>query len=41
VKFSSNGMNQVRDLPIIQVQGKDVKVLHPADIKNADLKLIK
>ena len=41
VKFSANGMNQVRDLPIIQVQDKHVKVLHPADIKNADLKLIK
>jgi branched-chain amino acid transport system substrate-binding protein len=37
VKFSPNGMNQVRDLPIIQVQNKAVKVLHPADIKNAEL----
>jgi branched-chain amino acid transport system substrate-binding protein len=41
IKFSANGMNQVRDLPIIQVQGKDIKVLHPADIKNADLQIIK
>jgi branched-chain amino acid transport system substrate-binding protein len=41
IKFSPNGMNQVRDLPIIQVQDKDIKVLHPGDIKNADLKLIK
>jgi branched-chain amino acid transport system substrate-binding protein len=37
VKFSANGMNQVRDLPIIQVQDKKVKGLHPADIKYADL----
>jgi len=41
IKFSSNGMNQVRDLPIIQVQNKHVKVLHPADIKNADMQMIK
>lgn len=41
IKFSANGMNQTRDLPIIQVQGKDIKVLHPADIKNTDLQIIK
>jgi branched-chain amino acid transport system substrate-binding protein len=41
VKFSSNGMNTVRDLPIIQVQDKTIKILNPADIKNADLQLIK
>jgi branched-chain amino acid transport system substrate-binding protein len=41
VKFSPNGMNQVRDLPIIQVQNKHVKVLHPADIKNADMQMVK
>jgi branched-chain amino acid transport system substrate-binding protein len=41
VKFSANGMNQVRDLPIIQVQDKHIKVLAPADIKNGDLALIK
>jgi branched-chain amino acid transport system substrate-binding protein len=41
IKFSANGMNQVRDLPIIQVQNKTIKVLGPADIKNADLQLIK
>jgi branched-chain amino acid transport system substrate-binding protein len=41
VKFSANGMNQVRDLPIIQVQNKQIKVLAPADIKDADLQLIK
>ena len=34
-------MNQVRDLPIIQVQDKQIKVLAPADIKNGDIALIK
>lgn len=37
IKFSPNGMNQVRDLPIIQVLNGKVSVLHPADIKNAEL----
>jgi branched-chain amino acid transport system substrate-binding protein len=41
VKFSANGMNQGRDLPIIQVQDKQIKVLAPADIKNGDIALIK
>jgi len=41
VKFSANGMNEVRDLPIIQVQNRQIKVLHPADIKNGEMMLIK
>jgi branched-chain amino acid transport system substrate-binding protein len=41
VKFTANGMNQVRDLPIIQVQNKTIKVLNPADLKNGELQLIK
>lgn len=41
VKFSANGMNQARDLPIIQVQDKQIKVLAPADIKNGEITLIK
>jgi branched-chain amino acid transport system substrate-binding protein len=41
IKFSPNGMNQVRDLPIIQVQDKAIKVLGPADIKNGELMLLK
>jgi branched-chain amino acid transport system substrate-binding protein len=41
IKFSANGMNQVRDLPIIQVQNKQIKVIHPPDIKNGELQLIK
>jgi branched-chain amino acid transport system substrate-binding protein len=41
VKFSANGMNQSRDLPIIQVQDKAIKVLAPADIKNGEMTLIK
>jgi branched-chain amino acid transport system substrate-binding protein len=40
VKFSANGMNEVRDLPIIQVQDKQIKVLHPADIKNGEMILL-
>ncbi len=39
VKFSANGMNEVRDLPIIQVQDKHIKVLHPADIKDGEMLL--
>jgi branched-chain amino acid transport system substrate-binding protein len=41
IKFSANGMNQARDLPIIQVQDKQIKVLAPADIKNGDMALMK
>jgi len=41
IKFSPNGMNQVRDLPLIQVQDKAIKVLAPADIKNGDMTMIK
>jgi branched-chain amino acid transport system substrate-binding protein len=41
VKFSANGMNAARDLPLIQVQDKTIKVLAPADIKNGELKPIK
>jgi branched-chain amino acid transport system substrate-binding protein len=41
IKFSANGMNAPRDLPIIQVQNKAIKVLAPSDIKNGDMTLIK
>jgi branched-chain amino acid transport system substrate-binding protein len=41
VKFSANGMNEVRDLPIIQVQDKSIKVLNPADIKDGEMVLMK
>jgi branched-chain amino acid transport system substrate-binding protein len=41
VKFTANGMNQVRDLPIIQVQNKTIQVLNPTDLKNGELHLIK
>jgi len=40
IKFSANGMNQVRDLPIIQLQGKSIKVVNPPDIKNGDMKVL-
>lgn len=41
IDFGANGMNQGREMPIIQVQDKMIKVLYPASIKNADLKMIK
>jgi len=41
VKFGPTGMNQTRDLPIIQVQDKIIKVLLPADIKSGDMVMIK
>lgn len=37
IKFGPNGMNLPRELPIIQVQKGEIKVLAPAAIKNADL----
>ena len=40
IKFSANGMNQVRDLPVIQLQGKSIKVVNPPDIKNGDMKIL-
>jgi branched-chain amino acid transport system substrate-binding protein len=41
IKFSANGMNEVRDLPVIQVQDKSIKVVHPADIKDGELVFLK
>jgi branched-chain amino acid transport system substrate-binding protein len=41
IKFTANGMNEVRDLPVIQVQDKSIKVVHPADIKNGELVFLK
>lgn len=40
VKFSPNGMNQVRAIPIIQVQDEKIMILQPDEIKNADLMLM-
>jgi branched-chain amino acid transport system substrate-binding protein len=37
IKFTPNGMNTGRDLPIVQVQGGQVKVLYPEAIKQAGL----
>ena len=36
-EFSANGMAQVRDLPIIQVQSGEIKVLSPPEIANAKM----
>ncbi len=41
IDFGDNGMNQGREMPIIQVQNKDVKVLYPASIADAKMTLIK
>lgn len=41
IDFGDNGMNQGREMPIIQVQGDDIKVLYPASIANAEMKMIK
>ncbi len=38
IKFSANGMNGGRDLPIIQVQGGKPVLLYPENIKQANLK---
>ena len=40
IKFGDNGMNQGRDMPIIQVQDKSIKVLYPASIADGELKVI-
>lgn len=41
VKFSPNGMNAGRAVPIIQVQNKTIKVLQPDNIKDAELQIMK
>ncbi len=39
IKFREDGMNENRNLPIIQVQGGVPVVLYPPDLKQADMKL--
>jgi branched-chain amino acid transport system substrate-binding protein len=34
-------MNQGREMPIIQVQGKEIKVLYPASIADAKVMTLK
>src|SRR5258708_30011924 len=41
IQFSPNGMNQVRDLPLIPVLDQGIKVLAPADISNGDMTMIR
>jgi branched-chain amino acid transport system substrate-binding protein len=41
IDFGDNGMNQGREMPIIQVQGTEIKVLYPAGISDADMTMIK
>jgi branched-chain amino acid transport system substrate-binding protein len=40
IDFGDNGMNQGREMPIIQVVGEDIKVLYPAAIADGDLQLV-
>jgi branched-chain amino acid transport system substrate-binding protein len=41
IKFREDGMNSVRDLPIIQVQGGKPVVLYPREVRQGDLRMIK
>ena len=41
IVFDEHGMNAARDLPILQVQGQDVKVLFPASVAQAKLAAFK
>lgn len=40
IKFGENGMNEARELPIIQVQNERIEVLYPDSIKTGDLQLM-
>lgn len=40
INFGENGMNQARELPIIQVQNGKIEVLFPDSIKTANLMLL-
>ncbi|MBJ3776607.1 amino acid ABC transporter substrate-binding protein [Acuticoccus mangrovi] len=40
INFGENGMNQARELPIIQVQDEAIEVLYPASIATAELELL-
>ena len=41
IKFREDGMNSVRDLPIIQVQSGKPVVLFPSPVKQGDLRLVR
>lgn len=41
IRFREDGMNAARDLPIIQVQGGKPVVLYPAEVRQAEMRLIK
>lgn len=40
INFREDGMNAARDLPVIQVQEGDIKVVYPADIRTSDMILM-
>ncbi len=41
IKYAANGLNEAGSIPIIQIQNKQIKVLYPDGVKNADLELMK
>lgn len=41
IKFRGDGMNSVRELPIIQVQGGKPVVLYPPNVRQSDLRMVK
>ena len=40
IKFGSNGQGATLEPPVFQIQGGKPLVLHPASVKQADLKLL-
>ncbi|MGR3795751.1 amino acid ABC transporter substrate-binding protein [Vannielia sp. SX4] len=40
IKFGENGMNEGREMPIIQVQGGEIKILYPESIADAEMMVI-
>jgi branched-chain amino acid transport system substrate-binding protein len=41
IDFGENGMNQGRDMPIIQVQDGEIAVLYPASVADSELTMVK
>jgi branched-chain amino acid transport system substrate-binding protein len=40
IDFGENGMNQGREMPMIQVQDGGIKILYPEAISNAEMTLV-
>ena len=41
IKFREDGMNSVRNLPIIQVQAGKPVVLYPPEVRQGELRMLK